>query len=625
MKIGILIAAIIVQWTNSAPVKPNIVLIYTDDQGYGDVSAINENAKFNTPNMDRIVNEGAYFSDAHTTAGICTPSRYGILTGRYNWRTTMKKSGVGYAHPCLIENGRMTLASLLKENGYHTAMIGKWHLGMQFPGNGKGRRDWSQPITDGPLEKGFDYYFGVAASMNYGMLTYIEGDSVLEEPSMWTRKKIFEDVYDTAPQQYRMMAPYDAVQQNNNDLEVAPSFADSNVLKDFADRTIKWIGSVSDDAKNGKPFFVYMPLTSPHLPHSTAGEFIGTSNAGVYGDFMQDTDYRVGQVLNTLDSLGLTNNTLVILSSDNGPENNWKDQITYYDHYSSYVFRDGKRSLYEGGHRVPFLVRWPGVVAPGRKIDATISQADILATFADMLDVTIPNRMGEDSYSFLSALVSDDYPKPLRAPIIMHQGGGRFGIRMGDWKLHMTSSPKLYNLVSDIGEEDDVYAQNKEIADSLQNILTSYILAGRSTRGTAVSNDGGSCWEVGLSEWLPACDNSAEWDSLDAIDWNPVTTNWKPEHNVDVVLALNRTQRQEAAVNWFINGHKLMLFFSVKKSNRIKVEILNLKGQPILSNTYTSEGGNNLSPVLDMTGISGGVYLLRVGWKNTSKTIKIWM
>ncbi|MCG8520797.1 MAG: sulfatase-like hydrolase/transferase, partial [Pseudomonadales bacterium] len=339
--------------------KPNVIIIYTDDQGYGDVSALNPQAKFATPNIDRLVNEGLTFTDAHTSSTVCTPSRYGLLTGRYSWRTSLKRGVIGADGDCLIPNDRLTLASLMKQNGYLTAIIGKWHLNMQFPGT-KGKRDWSEPITDGPIEKGFDYYFGLPASMNYGLLTYIENDRVLEIPSKWTRKKIVQEPYwNEKPESYRMMPPYDNNQQMERDIEVAPSFRDDEVLLNFTNKAVDYINKVSNSAKNGKPFFLYFPLTSPHLPHSVHPDFEGRGDCGTYGAFMEETDYRVGQILEVLDANNLASNTVVIFSSDNGAETNYKDHVKVFQHYSSLHFRGGKRDLFEGGHRIPFIVRWP--------------------------------------------------------------------------------------------------------------------------------------------------------------------------------------------------------------------------------------------------------------------------
>ncbi|ANW95402.1 hypothetical protein AXE80_03515 [Wenyingzhuangia fucanilytica] len=469
--------------------KPNIVIIYTDDQGVGDVGALNPNAKFNTPNMDKIANEGIIFTDGHSSDAVCTPSRYSLLTGRYSWRTSLKKNVLHADGPCLIEKDRMTIASLLQENGYNTAMIGKWHLQMEFEGEkGKGR-DWSKPFTDGPIEKGFDYYFGIAASMNYGILTYLENDKVLEAPSMYTKKKM-----DVTPRTYRMTPPY---QQDNAKgyVEVAPSFNDELVLETLANRAVSYINDVDKE----KPFFLYLPLTSPHLPHCTHPDFQGKSNCGNYGDFMQETDYRVGQVLDALKQNGLEENTLVIFSSDNGAESNYAYQRDTYQHYSCMDFKGGKRDIYEGGHRVPFLMRWPKVIKAGTKVDEPVCQTDYLATIAEIIDVALPDNAAEDSYSLLSVMKNPN--KKLKRQLINHSFTGHFAIREGKWKLNMLRGsggslkpviiePKkgealyeLYDLENDPGETNNLYFKYPKVVKKLKSKISKIIANGRSTKG----------------------------------------------------------------------------------------------------------------------------------------------
>ena len=406
--------------------KPNIVLIYTDDQGYGDVSALNPKAKFQTPNLDRLVREGMTFTDGHCSDTVCTPSRYGLLTGRYSWRTRLKRGVMGAEGPCLIENGRVTLASLLRRNGYQTAMIGKWHLGMQFVGKPGQGRDWSKPFTDGPIEKGFDRFFGIPASMNYGILTYLDQNRVTTAPTLWTKKKPGRVVHDRAS--YRIAPPYDK-QRGGNNLEVAPDFVDEKVLKVFTEKAIEWLQVAT---KKDKPFFLYLPYTSPHKPVIPMDEFKGKSKCGAYGDFMIETDYRVGQILKTLDKLGIAKNTIVIFTSDNGPENTWKKRIDVYGHRSNGRYRDGKRSRYEGGHRVPFLIRWPEKIRAGSKCDTAVCQTDFLATFAEMLGAKLSEKAGEDSESFYPVFGGG---KITRGPIIHHSARGQFAIRVDRWKL----------------------------------------------------------------------------------------------------------------------------------------------------------------------------------------------
>ena len=486
--------------------KPNIIIIYTDDQGYGDVSALNHKAKFKTPNIDRLATEGMIFSDGHSSDGVCTPSRYSLLTGRYSWRTSLKKGVLGAEGPCLIEKDRMTIASLLKENGYQTGMVGKWHLQMEFEGEKGSGRDWSIPFTDGPIEKGFDYFFGIPASMNFGVLTYLQNDRVLDPPILWTKKK--EDINPRSyhqtirPAAYRMTPPYNvAPGSGNNWVEVAPSFNDELVLKTFASKAVEYINKAAEGAKNGKPFFLYLPLTSPHLPHCTHPDFIGRSNCGNYGDFMEETDYRVGQVLNALDAHHLADNTLVIFSSDNGPETNYEHFRKSYQHASNLHFKGGKRDIYEGGHRVPFLMRWPETIKAGSVVDIPVCQTDMLATITDILGVELPENAGEDSFSLLSAMKGETYDRSLRGPVIHHSASGHFAIRDGKWKLNMFRGSggslepslfqpaegeppyELYNLDEDVGETQNLFFTYPEIVDRLKLEITAIVANGRSTPG----------------------------------------------------------------------------------------------------------------------------------------------
>lgn len=487
--------------------KPNIVIIYTDDQGYGDVGALNPDAKFRTPYMDQLAHEGIVFTDGHSSDAVCSPSRYSLLTGRYSWRTSLKKGVLGADGPCLIEKDRMTIASLLQANGYKTAMIGKWHLQMEFEGSLGKDRDWSKPFSAGPIEKGFDYFFGIPASMNYGILTYLENDRVLDPPVLWTKKKddknprTFSDTI--RPKGYRMTPPYRTEPDKNSGgwVEVAPSFNDELVLKTFAEKAVAYIDEAAAEAKAGKPFFLYLPLTSPHLPHCTHPDFQGRSDCGNYGDFMEETDHRIGQVLEALKSNGLEDNTLVIFSSDNGAETNYVYQREKYGHYSSLDFKGGKRDIYEGGHRVPFIMRWPKVIQAGSRSDLPVCQTDYLATIADIIGVELPDNAGEDSYSLLPVLKGSEYDQTLRGPVVHHSVSGHFAIRDGKWKLNMlrgsggSLKPKfikpkegeavfeLYDMEEDPGETTNRYFDHPEVVERLTRQLARIIKEGRTTPG----------------------------------------------------------------------------------------------------------------------------------------------
>jgi arylsulfatase A len=493
--------------------KPNIIVIYTDDQGYGDMSALNPKSKIQTPNLDRLANEGIVFTDGHCTDTVCTPSRYSLLTGRYSWRTSLK-SGVLHADgECLIAKNRMTVASLLKANGYQTAMFGKWHLQMEFPGT-IGHRDWSQPITDGPTEHGFDYYFGIPASMNYGVLTFIENTHVTEAPSLWTHKKMIKE-HDT----FRFMPPYDSEPQSKSDIEIAPSFRDDICIRVCTEKAVNYIASRAESAKAGKPLFIYFALSSPHLPHCPAPDFVGKSQVDAYGDFMMETDYRIGQILAALDKYGLTSNTLVFYSSDNGAETGYAKRLQEYGHASNGEFKGGKRDIYEGGHHVPFVMRWPGVIKPGRTCDETVCQIDLLATCADIVDAKLPPNAGEDSYSLLSAMQGEAYARPLRGPLLHHSGDGYFAIRDGQWKLNLfrgsggSLNPKfiepkpgepifeLYDMKNDWRETTNVCDQHPEVVKRLKEMATKIVREGRSTPGKARKNDGQQLWPE--LTWIP--------------------------------------------------------------------------------------------------------------------------
>lgn len=496
-----------------AATRPNIIVIYTDDQGYGDMSALNPKSKFQTPNLDRLAREGLLFTDGHCADTVCTPSRYALLTGRYSWRTSLK-SGVLHAEgDCLIAPDRMTVASLLKAQGYRTAMFGKWHLQMNFPGK-VGARDWKQPITNGPTERGFEYFHGIPASMNYGILTFIENNRMTEPATLWTRKKP-DAVRDT----FRFMPPYEKEPAGPDDIEVAPSFRDDICLKVFTENTVAYIARQADAAKAGRPFFIYLALNSPHLPHSPGGEFVGKSQAGTYGDFMLETDFRVGEILAALDRHGLAANTLVIQTSDNGAETGYAKRRDLFGHSSNGELRGGKRDIYEGGHRVPFVMRWPAVIQAGRTCAEPVGQVDLLATCADLLGVKLPDNAGEDSSSLWPAMRGEDYPRPLRGPLMHHSGSGYFAIRDGRWKLNLfrgsggTLAPQfvpprpgeppfeLYDMQNDWRETTNVASQHGDVVERLKAAATKIVRDGRSTPGVAQKNDGPSLWPQ--LTWMP--------------------------------------------------------------------------------------------------------------------------
>ncbi|MCA9127889.1 MAG: arylsulfatase [Planctomycetales bacterium] len=490
----------------SAPARdrPNILIIYTDDQGYGDVSCLNPQAKFQTPNMDRLAREGIAFLNGHSSDTVCTPSRYGLLTGRYSWRTQMKAGVMGAEGQCLIAPGRMTLASMLREQGYDTAMVGKWHLGMDFPGTDPGSRDWSQPVQDMPLDKGFDYFFGIPASMNYGVLAWFEGRYAKLPPTLYTAKKPNDRHVD-----YRIMPPYQNSPQETAEvlgtkgMEVAADFVDNQCLTRFTDKAIQWMQERLTSQHNGNPFFLYLPFTAPHYPVCPLPEFWGQGQAGGYGEFVLETDYHVGRILDFLDKSELAANTLIIFTSDNGPENSWRQRVKDFGHHSNHIYRGGKRDIYEGGHRVPFLVRWPvGIAKPGRLSDALVGQVDVLATLAEIVGSDLPHNAAEDSQSF-AQLLREPTAVFQRLPLINHSAQGRFAITDEHWKLilpHRQLNAELYNLNSDPGEARNVIDMHPEVAVALEERITEIVVSGRTTSGPNSSNDTGYWSDLA---WIP--------------------------------------------------------------------------------------------------------------------------
>jgi len=395
---------------------------------------------------------------------------------------------------CLIADGRMTVASLLRDHGYQTAMVGKWHLGMDFPGD-RTNRDWTQPVKDMPLDKGFDYFWGIPASMNYGVLAWFEGRYAKVPPTQYTQKKPNR----IALSDYRIKPPYDLeadvkpADKNGNfrgKLEVAADFVDVECLDRFTTKAIDWM----KQRDHNKPFFLYLPYTSPHKPVIPMERFRGQGEAGAYGEFMIETDWHVGRILDYLDDENIAKNTIVVYTSDNGPETTWKQRAKKFRHQSNGIYREGKRSIYEGGHRVPFFIRWPtGIKEPGRSYNGPVCQTDLLATFAELLDVKLPINAGEDSESFLNVLTESATQQ--RVPMIHHSVQGGFAIRNGKWKLVMGSQKskkrELYDLSVDPSETKNIFDLNPEIAKQLEAALTRIVINGRSTAGKPVSNDTG--------------------------------------------------------------------------------------------------------------------------------------
>ena len=473
--------------------RPNVVYILADDLGYGDVKRLNPSGKIATPVLDRFAGEGVTCTDAHSGSAVCTPTRYGLLTGRYAWRSRLKRGVLGGYSPTLIEPGRLTVPAFLAAQGYATACVGKWHLGMTWPvkegaaieGDGyasESRIDFGRPIVDGPTSKGFGSYFGISASLDMPPYVFIEGDRVVAAP--------------TARQ-----AKVGYVREGAKD----PAFRFDHVLPELTDRSIRFI---ADRAKDGPdhPFFLYLALNAPHTPIAPSPEFQGKSGVGDYGDFVQEVDASIGRVLKALDDGKVAGNTLVIVTSDNGPETLAYARIREYQHYSMGDLRGIKRDAWEGGHRVPFLARWPGQIPPGSVSGEVICHVDLMATLAAILEVPLPNDAAEDSVSILPALLGRPHARPLREATVHHTGSGRFAIRQGslvfidaptgddngnnnrepDWmKLERRYSPhdqpgELYDLAKDPSEKTNLYASRPDDVKRLKALLEKYKAEGRS-------------------------------------------------------------------------------------------------------------------------------------------------
>ncbi|GIW95544.1 MAG: arylsulfatase [Pirellulaceae bacterium] len=482
--------------------RPNIVLILCDDLGYADVACYG--GKIPTPHIDSLAAQGMRFTDAHTSSSVCSPTRYGLLTGRYNWRSRLKRGVLGGLSPRLIEEGRLTLPLLLKQNGYHTACFGKWHLGMDWvvkPGREvaalsiESRQqvfnvDFGQPIRNGPNAVGFDEYFGISASLDMVPYTFIENDHVTVLP--------------TEDRDFPMM--WGRTQGRTRKGPAAPGFDAAQVLPALGQRACRYIAERAEAAHSGTPFFLYLPLASPHTPILPTAEWQGKSGINPYADFVMQTDHVIGQVLHALEEQKLADNTLVIVTSDNGcsPQANF-DELACHGHYPSGPLRGHKADLFEGGHRVPFVVRWPGVVPANSVSDHIICLTDVMATVAEILQVDLPPDAAEDSISFLGSLAATGPGK--RTHLVSHSINGSFAIREGNWKLLLCpdsggwSDPRpgsaaardlppvqLYDLANDLGEKNNLWDKEPQRVERLRRLLVSFVEQGRSTPGPPQPN-----------------------------------------------------------------------------------------------------------------------------------------
>ena len=481
-----LIAIAAVAQTLTAAQLPNIVIIYADDMGYGDLAIQNPQSKIPTPHLDQLAREGLRFTNAHSSSGICTPSRYAMLTGRYHWR---KFHGiVGAFGESVFAEQRLTLPEMLKEKGYQTACIGKWHLGWNWnaikqpgakPNVGQGKRkgyppeafDWSKPIPDGPLAHGFDYYFGDDVP-NFPPYTWIENDRILIAPT---------EPYVPDPK------PSEGAAEGRPG-PMAKDWKQDQVMPRLTEKVVEWI---AQQKGSDKPFFLYFPWTSPHAPIVPAKEFQGKTKAGGYGDFMHQSDDSAGQLLKALDDNGFRENTLVIFTSDNGPERYAYDRIRNFKHRSMGPLRGLKRDIWEGGHRVPFIVRWPKVIKPGTVTDELISQIDLMATIAAVVGYNLPPDAADDSHNQLGLFKG--HSASTRKSLVHNTKKNHYAIRKDNYVLidaksgHVSGVPQwfdqtnnyqknihpaaLYDLRKDIAQRHNLYDQNPQKVHELKTLL----------------------------------------------------------------------------------------------------------------------------------------------------------
>ncbi len=471
---------------------PNIVILYADDMGYGDLAIQNAEAKLTTPNLDQLAREGIRFSDGHSSSGICTPSRFALLTGQYHWRRF--HGIVGPFGPSVFQENEFTLASMLQEKGYRTACVGKWHLGWDWDALRKpgaepkalsetdSRKsfapedfDWSKSVPGGPLDQGFDYYFG-DGTINFPPYGFVENDRLVVPPSEafdMRGMKTKEGGWEFRPGP--MVKDWDPYQ----------------VLPTITDKAVAWIENQDDD----QPFFLYLPFPSPHAPIIPLDIFDGQTQAGAYGDYVFQTDYSAGQVLQALKRKGFEHNTLVIFTADNGPELYAYPRIRNYGHYSMGDLRGLKRDIYEGGHRVPFVVKWPGRIAPKQRSEVLMHQVDLVATISKVVGYELAEGDGVDGYNQLPVWFGENKGEAIRKEAVQNTFADGFAIRKENWILlerftgHHTRVPdwfleqhgysaidkenpgELYDLSKDPGQRSNLYDQFPEKVDELRRLL----------------------------------------------------------------------------------------------------------------------------------------------------------
>ncbi len=425
-----------------------------------------------TPRMDALAREGMRFTDAHSPSSVCTPTRYGLMTGRYCWRSRLKQGVLGGYSPSLIEPGRETIASMLQKQGYRTGGFGKWHLGL---GTAE-KADYSQPLSPSPLDFGFDEYFGIPASLDMPPYVFIDSRKVQELPTA-----TILDNGEVKRGPYWRGGP------------IAPSFQMEDVVPKIAARACQFIDGA---AKAGKPFFTYVPFTGPHTPWVPSKPYQKKSKAGLYGDFVEEIDASIGKIVDQLQASGVAANTLLIVTSDNGAPWEKRDSDEAAGHLADGKWRGQKSDIQEAGHRVPFIVKWPGKVKAGAVSGQLLCHTDIFATLAEVTGVKLTADMAEDSYSF--ATVLRGAKKSRREAAVHHSGNGMFSIRSGDWKLVLgrgsggftppavvkpgpgDPTGELYHLKEDPHEDRNLYSQRPEVVKRLTDTLNGWREQGRS-------------------------------------------------------------------------------------------------------------------------------------------------
>ena len=493
--------------------KPNVLIILADDLGYGDLQCYNPaRGKIPTPHIDKLAAQGMRFTDAHTSSGVCSPSRYALLTGRYHWRSSLQSGIVAYLGKPLIAPGRLTIASLLKQHGYRTGIVGKWHLGWDwnipperkplFSGrkgaNGADATDehrtawnavYSKSIGGGPVTRGFDEYFGTDVP-NWPPFCFIEDDKTVGIPSEFLPASKFE---------------------NNQASQPGPALTGWKLEEILPAITGRACAFIERSSKQPEPFFLYLPLTAPHTPIAVSEEWRGRSGLNAYADFVMETDAMVGRVLDTLEKCGAAQKTLVLFSSDNGcAQYAGAPELEAKGHYPSGPLRGYKSEAWEGGHRVPFLVRWPGFVNSGTRCDALVQQTDVIMTIAEALGTKLPENAAEDSMSLMPLLKGGTVP--IREYGISHASSGLPSLRKGNWKIifgqggggfsptgSKTPGGQLYDLSTDLGETKNLWTEKPKLVAQLTATMEQLVNDGRSTPGAKQSNDVEVKWRKFLS------------------------------------------------------------------------------------------------------------------------------